>query len=356
MKCTIFDCVRVNITRIFMSARNKSNNYCKKIYFIFILSVQCTFFTACKGKKNISFNENGIYGAFFNDKYKKIFAGNGKGQLFVFNDSLKIITIKQFAHGPVATCISSPDNEYMINTSGDGTLYIWKVTYDSVEILYKNKVHNSASMTCLFSPEMNYAVSTGHDSAVVVIDWKHKSVLQKLSSDSGTVRFAWFSYDDKYLFWADDKGFLYKTDTETWKSLKKRISKRSINCIVSNMTNSEILVSSDDNNVYVLEFTSLEIIQVIKAHTGPVYVAEFFNKEQTELATCGYDGCITKWKKINNIYTIENKIEAHNGPCCTLYYNDNGTRLMSGGQDGWLKIWESKNLKLLNSINVNTIH
>lgn len=321
-----------------------------------MLIVQCAFLTTCKAKKNICFNERGIYGAFFNEKYNKIFAGNGNGTLFVLNDSLRLITQKQFADGPVATCISSADNEYMINTSGDGTLYIWKVSVDSIALYYKNKTHSAASMTCLFSPKMKYAVSTGHDSTVVVLDWKNKSIIKRLYAATGTVRFAWFSYDDKYLFWADDNGFLYKTETETWKTFKKRISPNAVNCIVSDMNNLEIVVSSDDNNVYVLNFLNLKIIQIIKAHKGPVYVAEYLNDKQTEIATCGYDGYITKWKKMDNIYTLEDKTEAHNGPCCTLYYNNDRTRLMSGGQDGWLKIWDSKSLKLLNSVNLNKVH
>lgn len=303
---------------------------------------------SCKNSKNIEFNENGIYGAFFNDKYQHYFVGNGKGELLVLDYNFNFIEKKQFAYGPVATCISSPNNDYMINTSGDGTLYIWKVTKDSLSIYYKEKIHNSASMTCLFSPLMNYAVSTGHDSAVVVLDWKNKSVIRKLRSNYGTIRFAWFSYDDKYLLWADDKGYFYKTETNTWDTKQKKITNAAINCMVTNLDNSEIVCAAENGNIYLLNFINLEIMQEFKAHQGSAFVAELYDCERKKISTSGYDGYLTFWEKDSKgIYKYVKKIKAHKSPCCTLYYNDDCTKLLSGGQDGWIKLWNT-NGKLLN--------
>ncbi len=325
---------------------NKYNNYNNIIFLIFFIQ----FILSCKDNNYIQFNEKGIYGAFFNDKYQKQFIGNGKGELFIVDNDFKIVDKKQFAYGPVATCISSPDNNYMINTSGDGTLYIWKVYKDSLILFYKNKIHNSASMTCLFSPLMNYAVSTGHDSTVVVLDWKNKYVSHQLKSPHGTIRFAWFTYDDKFLLWADDKGYFYKTFIETSKTQVYKITNCAINCIVTTLDNSEILTATDNGNMYVLDFSSLKIKQCLSSHNGAAFVAEYYNPNRTKIASSGYDGYLTFWKKNKKgQYHLLNKIKAHDSPCCTLYYNDDCTQLLSGGQDGYIKLWDSKSLKLLKS-------
>lgn len=305
------------------------------------------FVVSCNSKNSIDFNDKGIYGAFFNDKYQRIFAGNGKGELYILDYNLNVLSKKQLAHGPVATCISSPDNEYMINTSGDGTLYIWKVSSDSIALHYKNKIHNTASMTCLFSPKMNYVVSTGHDSTVVVLEWETKKELYRLKSNFGTVRFAWFSYDENYLLWADDKGYFYKTDLEFGTTQIRLIDNTAINCMVSNTDNTEIVASGENGYVYVLDFKSLDIKEQFKAHKGSAFVAELYDCERRKIATSGYDGYLTFWERRNKQYELETKIKAHNGPCCTLIYNDDCTKLLSGGQDGYLKIWDTKSKKIL---------
>ncbi|MCB9211718.1 MAG: hypothetical protein H6609_20335 [Ignavibacteriales bacterium] len=322
-----------------------------KYFFICFFIFQSLFYS-CKNNKNIDFNENGIYGAFFNDKYQKYFVGNGKGELFTFDYNLKLIDKKQFAYGPVATCISSSDNEYMINTSGDGTLYIWKVYQGSLSIYYKSKLHNSASMTCLFSPQMNYAVSTGHDSSVVVLDWKNKQILNRLKSPYGTIRFAWISYDDQYLIWADDNGYLFNTSIKTWKTIEKKVSHFAINCMVTNLNNSEIIIADEDGSIGILDFNTLNTKEKLKAHHGSAFVGELYDKDRLKIATSGNDGYLTFWARENNKYKLQKKIKAHNSPCCTLYYNDNCTQLLSGGQDGYIKIWDAETLELLQSKNI----
>lgn len=326
----------------------------KKKYYV-IFTFQFLLLYACKDRFNstkfINFNDNGIYGAFFNDKYHKIFVGNGKGQLFVLDYNLRILEKKQFSHGPVATSICSQDNEYVINTSGDGTIYIWKVFEDSISLYYKDKIHHSASMTCMFSPKMNYAVSTGHDSTILVLDWRRKKVLNVLKSKFGTIRFAWFSNDDNFLFWADDKGYLYKTIiAEHWNTTNIKISNNAVNCVVTNLDNTELLLAVESGKVLVVDFKTLKIIQVLNAHKGATFVAEYYDIERKKIATSGYDGNLTFWSRDKHgIYSLENKIKAHNGPCCTLYYNDNCTQLITGGQDGYVKIWDIKSFKLLKS-------
>jgi len=334
----------------------KDKNRYEKYKIVCLMVFQLLLVYSCKYTKTnrIEFNEKGVYGAFFNDKYNRIFAGNGRGELFTLDYDLNVLSAHQLAYGPVATSICSSDNEYMVNTSGDGVLYVWEVLPDSLSLVYKEKLHDAPSMTCLFSPEMNYVVSTGHDSAVVVIDWQQKKILQRLKSAYGAIRFAWFSYDDKRLYWADEKGYLYVTRTDNWNTIKKRISKDAINCLTSNLDDTEMVLSDFKGKIWVVKLPELSVIQVLDAHDGAAFVAEYYDVEKTKVASTGNDGYINIWYKENGKYKKIKSVKAHNSPCCTLFYNDSGDRLLSGGQDGWIRVWDAKTLSLIKEVNVNS--
>ena len=333
-------------------------NYCrnhKKIYYVFILHL---LLIGCKNKR-VDFNKNGIYAAFYDDKYKKIFVGNGDGDIKAFSYDLKLISKKKIAPSSnknfniIDMRISNLGNR-LINTSNSGTVYIWNVTnLDSITLFSKDKLHNSSSLNCGFDHNDRFAVSTGNDSSIVVRDFDNPNQYKKLSNTFGPIRFVWFSYDSKFLYSCNEKGYIHITDTDSWTTTNLKIADCAINCLVCNKTNSTFVCALDNGEIKIVDFKTLKTIQTIKGHNGPTYVTEYYDVDREKISSTGFDGYIRTWKIENGIYVLDKEVLGHNSPCCTLFYNDLGTELLSGGQDGYIKRWDSKSLKLIKSVNVN---
>ena len=312
------------------------------------------FLLSCTFEKNEidsrGFSENGIYGAFYNHKYKKIFAGNGMGELMVFDDKFELIDKKVLAKGPVSTCISSPDNEFMANTSADGTLYIWKVSKEGIKLNFHSDLHHGYSMTCMFSPKMNYLFSSGSDSSIVILDLETKTVLKRIKSDWGVIHFAWFSADEKYLLWGDSYGYLYKTDLVSWVSSKVRLDETAINCLVANEKMDEIIAVSDLGMLYILDFEKLSVSQRLIVSNSRAFVVEYLDIAENIIITSDENGEFKLYERNEDLFHLSSTISAHEGICCTIIYNDDKTKLLSGGQDGWIKEWSINDFRLINKI------
>lgn len=297
------------------------------------------------------FYSTGIYGAFYNDKYKKIFAGNGAGELMVFDDGMNLIQQENLAIGPVSTCISSPNDEYMVNTSSNGVLYVWKVSKTGISLAYSKDLHEGYSMTCMFSPDMKYIFSTGSDSSLVILDWSNREIFKKIKSQKGVIHFAWFTSDSKSILWGDSNGFLHITSLVDWKSNSLKLDKSELNCMVSNNLLNEVIAVSDSGYLYIINFKNFEVIQSIKVSNARIFVVEYLDLEENRIITADENGQFTIFERTHDGFVMKESIQGHSGICCTIIYNKNKTKILSGGQDGWIKEWNSENFELLNQLN-----
>ena len=114
-----------------------------------------------------------------------------------------------------------------------------------------------------------------------------------------------------------------------------------------------MVVSDDGGNIFAIDVQRFSVIQTIKAHKGQAFVVEYFDADKKKVASIGNDGILKKWRKVDGNYILDKEVKAHNSPCCTLFYNDDGTKLLTGGQDGWLKIWDAKSMQLIMGLNTN---
>jgi WD40 repeat protein len=321
----------------------------KKYYWILL---QLALLSGCKSNKTYNFNAEGVYGAFFNERTEYVYAGKGNGELILYDPALKEVDRHPFAAGPVSTCISSPDGKYMVNTTADGRLSIWDVSGNVLKPVWEKQLHRSAAWTCLFSPAQHYVLSTGADSTIIVLRWPELTVKANVRSGSGSIRFGWISHDEEDLLWVTEGGFLVRRNLETQVTDSVLVAPAPLNCVVSDKRKHRMLVAADNGNIYMLDYLSMQAEQVVEAHEGPAYVAEFWDTANTRVSSCGADGYVRTWilDEPGGRYVPDHAVKAHNGVSCTLYYNAAGDKLLSGGQDGWLKIWDAASLELINSV------
>lgn len=108
-----------------------------------------------------------------------------------------------------------------------------------------------------------------------------------------------------------------------------------------------VLTARDDGNVYLYSSQNLQELRVIAAHDDIVSAVIDDNKNESQFATCGWDGdiCIWDWKSNNQtqtepVYAIR---RGHYGQVNDISFNPNNTNsLCSVGQDGFVRLWDKR--------------
>lgn len=113
-----------------------------------------------------------------------------------------------------------------------------------------------------------------------------------------------------------------------------------------------IASASADGTVRLWDFDTGEEITVLE-HDREVYSLTF-NPDGTRLATSfGIDqgtGTILIWNT-ETLERVERLDDVHDGIIYTLDYDSNGTRLVSGGQDAVLRLWDTNDYSLESELN-----
>jgi WD40 repeat protein len=108
-----------------------------------------------------------------------------------------------------------------------------------------------------------------------------------------------------------------------------------------------VLTARDDGNVYLYSSQNLQELRVIAAHDDIVSSVIDDNSNESQFATCGWDGdiCIWDWKSNNQaqsepLYAIR---RGHYGQVNDISFNsNNSSSLCSVGQDGFLRLWDRR--------------
>ena len=86
-------------------------------------------------------------------------------------------------------------------------------------------------------------------------------------------------------------------------------------------------------------------------HTGPVYAAAF-SPDGNQIASAGYDGRILLWKPVADVKgaavksTFDAALEGHTAPIDALQFSADGELLVTASHDNTVRLWDVKNGKL----------
>ena len=118
--------------------------------------------------------------------------------------------------------------------------------------------------------------------------------------------------------------------------------------VAINYKNGTLASASADNTVRVWDIDSGECVYILKGHRDRVR-SVVFHPNQDILFTCSDDKTIKSWDSQGNcIYSLE-------GDCTfsCIDLNSNGSLLVSGDEEGKLKIWNTETWELIHTSNLN---
>jgi WD40 repeat protein len=166
-------------------------------------------------KKTIQINDLFIpaYVAFSPDGHS--FVSNYGSRVAQYDIDMGKRTIDRYGHEKsVCGCTYSPDGKYILSTSRDKTIRIWKEAgAPYIDVL---PGHTDAVVTCTVSPNAKLIVSASRDKTLRVWDYSTHNHLATLEGHEAAVTSCAFSPDGGTLVTADEDGMLRVWDVASW--------------------------------------------------------------------------------------------------------------------------------------------
>ncbi|XP_053548425.1 transcription initiation factor TFIID subunit 5 [Bombina bombina] len=197
--------------------------------------------------------------------------------------------------GPVYGASFSPDRNYLLSSSEDGTIRLWSLQTFTCLVGYKG--HNYPVWDAQFSPYGYYFVSGGHDRVARLWATDHYQPLRIFAGHLADVICTRFHPNSNY-----------------------------------------IATGSTDRTVRVWDVLNGNCVRIFTGHKGPIH-SMAFTPNGKFLATGGSDGRVLLWDIGHGLMIGE--LKGHTNTVYALKFSRDGEILASGSMDNTVKLWDS---------------
>ncbi|XP_053245288.1 transcription initiation factor TFIID subunit 5 [Podarcis raffonei] len=197
--------------------------------------------------------------------------------------------------GPVYGTSFSPDRNYLLSSSEDGTIRLWSLLTFSCLVGYKG--HNYPIWDTQFSPYGYYFISGGHDRVARLWATDHYQPLRIFAGHLADVTSTRFHPNSNY-----------------------------------------VATGSADRTVRLWDVLNGNCVRIFTGHKGPVHSLAF-SPNGRFLATGATDGRVLLWDIGHGLMVGE--LKGHTDTIYTLRFSRDGEILASGSMDNTVKLWDA---------------
>ncbi|XP_029466153.1 transcription initiation factor TFIID subunit 5 [Rhinatrema bivittatum] len=197
--------------------------------------------------------------------------------------------------GPVYGISFSPDRNYLLSSSEDGTIRLWSLQTFTCLVGYKG--HNYPVWDTQFSPYGYYFISGGHDRVARLWATDHYQPLRIFAGHLADVTCTRFHPNSNY-----------------------------------------IATGSADRTVRLWDVLNGNCVRIFTGHKGPIYALTFAPNGKF-LATGATDGRVLLWDIGHGLMVGE--LKAHTHTVYALRFSRDGEILASGSMDNTVRLWDA---------------
>ncbi|XP_019215158.1 transcription initiation factor TFIID subunit 5 isoform X1 [Oreochromis niloticus] len=197
--------------------------------------------------------------------------------------------------GPVYGISFSPDRNYLLSSSEDGTVRLWSLLTFTCLVAYKG--HNYPVWDTQFSPYGYYFVSGGHDRVARLWATDHYQPLRIFSGHLADITCTRFHPNSNY-----------------------------------------VATGSSDRTIRLWDVLSGNCVRIFTGHKGPIHSLAF-SPNGKFLASGATDGRVLLWDIGHGLMVGE--LKGHTDTIYSLRFSRDGEILASGSMDNTVRLWDA---------------
>jgi hypothetical protein len=242
-------------------------------------------------------------------------------------------------HNAVVDAVAfSPDGKRILTGGRDQVTKVW----DSVsgkELLPTLKGHTGGILTVAFSPDGHRIVTGSYDETARVWDAARGEELFALSGHNGWVFSAAFSPDGRRIATCNRDGTSKIWDALNGKELLTFNGHSNVVvCGAFSPGGEQIVTGSSDRTAKVWEPATGKELVTLKGHRDQIWGVAF-SADGQRIVTGSADGTAKVWDAAsgNELLTLK----GHNSPVRSVAFSPDGSRIVTGSFDATAKIWQA---------------
>lgn len=248
-----------------------------------------------------------------------------------------------FAHKEAVLSLAvSPDGKYLISGGFDRMIKIWSLP--SGALIKRIKAHRGDVRALAVSPKQNLFASGGSDKTIKLWKISDGAPVGRLKGHKGMVNSLAFSPDGLDLISTGTDNKMIVWDADRRKILYDRIHSERMNTFVFAPEGDLIAIGLKNQKIELWNYPDLETIQTLTCDFGDV-ISLAYGQDGSVLASGANSGRINLWREDRSI-----SLEKSDGGICTQAIDVNEQRLIDGGVDKNIRMWDLNNDSLLKTI------
>ena len=251
--------------------------------------------------------------------------------------------------GLVFTAAYSPDGQYIISASIDGTAKLWNAI--NGQLVIDLKAHKDYVTTASFSPDGKYIVTASYDKTAKLWNAQDGQLVADLKGHTNDIYNASYSPDGKYIVTAsaDRTAKVWNAKDGQLVADLKGHSNRVWNASFS-PNGKYVLSESEDSTAKLWNTISGQLVATFKGQNGLPVTS--FSPDGKYIVTASRDSTIKIWNTVNG--QLVSNLNGHRDYVYNVSYSPDGKYIVTFSKDSTAKVWGVTDGKLVADLKVQT--